>query len=111
MSLYLTHQSITGPFSSLSVKLPVLFEILISGAKDGAIVEGGVGVFCDAVIGTTEFVSGTLVVVDVALFDAGWFTALLFDVVVTTVVFIGGTFCSISVDSVDTTEGKIWKCT
>jgi hypothetical protein len=65
-----------------------------------------------AAIGTTEFVSGTLVVaLDVGATAAGLFTELLLllllvvvlVVVVAAVLFSGETFCSITVDSVDTT--------
>jgi hypothetical protein len=56
----MSHQEISGPFSALSEKLPVLFEILISGANDGkALVVDTVDFV--AVNGTTG-TSGTLVV-------------------------------------------------
>lgn len=86
------YQVISGPFSALSEKFPVLLVILISGAKDGSnSVGASFNDFCDDVNGTTEFVTGILVVVemfdddDVA--DSG-----------------GGIFCSFFVDSVETTR-------
>lgn len=96
--IYDIHQSISGPFSPLSVKFAVLFVILISGASDGTVlVVTGFPVVDNAM---TFSVSGTFVVVFVN-------AVVVADVVLMLIVsFDGATFFSFIVDSVATTVEK-----